>query len=131
VSGGLAAFCLAFFRPDLFGKVLCWVGSFTNIRGGHHVSWLVRNTPRRPITVFLADGENDVNNQHGSWPLSNLQLHSALEYAGYTPAVSKWGRGGTGIDTSRACCRTLCAGCSGRQQRSGEVVTTVLTVAVE
>ena len=82
-SGGLAAFCLAFFRPDLFGKVLCWVGSFTNIRGGHHVSWLVRNTPRRPITVFLADGENDVNNQHGSWPLSNLQLHSALEYAGY------------------------------------------------
>jgi hypothetical protein len=33
--------------------------------------------------VFLADGENDVNNQHGSWPLSNLQLHSALEYAGY------------------------------------------------
>ena len=62
-SGGICAFTLAFLRPDLFGKVLCFIGSFVNIRGGHNLSWIVRNTPRKPITVYLADGDHDLNNQ--------------------------------------------------------------------
>ena len=28
-------------------------------------------------------GSNDLNNQHGSWPLANQEMHAALEYAGY------------------------------------------------
>ena len=47
------------------------MGSFTNIRGGHNYPWLVRNTARKPITVYLSDGRNDLNNQHGSWLLAN------------------------------------------------------------
>ena len=30
-SGGIAAFSVAWFRPDLFGCVISWVGSFTNV----------------------------------------------------------------------------------------------------
>ena len=91
-SGGIAAFSLAFFRPDLFGKVISFIGSFTNIRGGHNLPWIVRNTPRRPIVVYLADGEHDLDNQHGSWPMANKQMHAALRYAGYASHL-EWGKG--------------------------------------
>ena len=53
------------------------------LRGGHNYPWLVRNTPRKPLKVFLQDGAQDINNQHGSWPLANQELAAALEYAGY------------------------------------------------
>ena len=53
------------------------------IRGGHNYPWLIRNTKRKPIRVFLSDGKNDLNNQHGSWPLANQEMAVALEYAGY------------------------------------------------
>lgn len=39
-SGGICAFTLAFLRPDLFGKVLCFIGSFVNIRGGHNLRFV-------------------------------------------------------------------------------------------
>ena len=43
----------------------------------------MRNTPRKPLKVFLQDGAQDINNQHGSWPLANQELAAALSYAGY------------------------------------------------
>ena len=50
--------------------------------GGHHYPWLVRNTPRKPIKVFMQDGDGDLNKAAGNWPLANRQMHAALEYAG-------------------------------------------------
>ncbi|MFT4639705.1 MAG: gluconolactonase [Verrucomicrobiales bacterium] len=82
-SGGICAWVTAWERPDQFGKVLSHIGSFTNIRGGHIYPALIRKTERKPIRVFLQDGANDLNNDHGSWPLSNQQMASALAYAGY------------------------------------------------
>lgn len=35
-SGGICAFTVAWERPDAFRKVLSWVGSFADIRGGHN-----------------------------------------------------------------------------------------------
>ena len=32
---------------------------------------------------------NDLNNQHGSWPLANEEMASALGYAGYATKVRK------------------------------------------
>src|SRR6478672_9951088 len=58
-SGAIAAFTVAWERPDHFHKVLSIVGSFTNIRGGHAYSDIVRKTERKPIRVFLQDGRND------------------------------------------------------------------------
>ena len=91
-SGGIAAFSVAWFRPEQFGCVISWIGSFTNIRGGHNYPWLIRNNVRKPIRVFLQDGENDLNNQHGSWPMANRQVYAALQYAGYD-AKLEWGEG--------------------------------------
>ncbi len=82
-SGGICAFTVAWERPDLFSKVLSHVGSFTNIRGGDVYPSLIRKTERKPIRVFLQDGSNDLNNLHGSWPLANQSMASALKLMNY------------------------------------------------
>lgn len=82
-SGGICAWTVAWERPDSFGKVLSHIGSFTNIRGGHVYPALIRKADRKPIRVFLQDGSNDLNNQHGSWPLANQEMAAALAFAGY------------------------------------------------
>jgi enterochelin esterase family protein len=82
-SGGICAFTVAWERPDLFSKVLSHVGSFTNIRGGDRYPGMIRKTPTKPIRIFLQDGSNDLDNEHGNWPLANQQMAKALEYKGY------------------------------------------------
>ncbi|HET6572355.1 MAG TPA: alpha/beta hydrolase-fold protein [Fimbriiglobus sp.] len=82
-SGGICAFTAAWERPDLFGKVLSHVGSFTNIRHGDQYPGMIRKTERKPIRVFLQDGCNDLDNQYGSWPLGALSMAAALKFAGY------------------------------------------------
>jgi len=82
-SGGICAFTVAWQRPDAFSKVLSHVGSFTDIRGGHVYPSLVRKTSPKPLRVFLQDGSADLDNQHGNWPLANLQMDKALKFAKY------------------------------------------------
>lgn len=82
-SGGICAFTVAWERPDQFSKVLSHVGSFTNIRGGHVYPALIRKTEPKPIRVFLQDGDGDLDNAHGNWWLSNLQMDAALKFSKY------------------------------------------------
>ncbi len=82
-SGGICAWTVAWERPDQFHRVVSWVGSFTNIRGGHVYPNLIRKTERKPIKVCLLDGTNDVVNAHGSWPIANMKMDAALKYANY------------------------------------------------
>ncbi len=82
-SGGICAFTAAWTHPEWFSKVLSHIGSFTNIRGGHDYPARIRKTDRKPIRVFLQDGENDLDNEHGNWWLANLQMAAALKYKNY------------------------------------------------
>ena len=82
-SGGICAFTAAWERPDAFSKVLSHIGSFTNIRGGHVYPALIRKTPNKPIRVFLQDGSNDLDNEHGNWPLANQEMAAALKFKRY------------------------------------------------
>ncbi|MFO1439366.1 MAG: alpha/beta hydrolase-fold protein [Verrucomicrobiaceae bacterium] len=82
-SGGICAFTTAWERPDKFGKVLSWVGSFVDLRGGHVYPSLIRITERKPVRVYLLDGENDLDNLFGNWPLANKQMAAALKYMNY------------------------------------------------
>ena len=66
-SGGICAFTVAWQRPDKFSKVVSHIGSFTNIRGGHLYSDLVRQSSVKPIRIFLQDGSNDLNLRPGNW----------------------------------------------------------------
>ena len=82
-SGGICAFTAAWNRPDAFHRVLSFIGSFTNLRGGEIYPSLIRKTEPKPLRVFLQDGRNDLNLYAGNWYIANQDMASALEYAGY------------------------------------------------
>lgn len=82
-SGGICAFSAAWFHPDSFHKVLSHYGSFTDIRGGHNYPPMIRKTDKKDIKIFMQDGSNDLDNQHGNWWLANLQMESALKFKDY------------------------------------------------
>ncbi|MFO0935991.1 MAG: alpha/beta hydrolase-fold protein [Gemmataceae bacterium] len=82
-SGGICAFTVAWENPDRFSKVLSFVGSFTNIRGGDVYPGKIRKTKPKPIRVFLQDGTGDLDNLHGHWPYANYQMAAALKFMDY------------------------------------------------
>ncbi|HEY6290445.1 MAG TPA: SMP-30/gluconolactonase/LRE family protein [Terriglobia bacterium] len=82
-SGGICAFTVAWNRPDAFHRVLSFIGSFADLRGGDIYPALVRKTEPKPLRVFLQDGSHDLNIYAGDWWMANQSMASALEYAGY------------------------------------------------
>ncbi len=89
-SGAIAAFTVAWERPNEFTKVLSGIGRFTNIQGGktlreggHNYAALIRRVPRKPIRIFMQDGANDLDNAFGSWWLANQTIARSFAYAGY------------------------------------------------
>ncbi|HVJ67801.1 MAG TPA: SMP-30/gluconolactonase/LRE family protein [Caulifigura sp.] len=92
-SGGIAAFTVAWERPDAFRRVLSGVGTFVGLRGGDAYAVLVRKTEPKPIRVFLQDGENDNDIYPGSWWQANQELLRSLEWSGYDVGHA-WGKGG-------------------------------------
>jgi enterochelin esterase-like enzyme len=91
-SGAIAAFTVAWERPNQFRKVLSIVGSFTNIRGGHAYAEIVRKSEKKPIRIFLQDGRNDNRGQGRDggkydetrdWFFQNVRLMKALTDKGY------------------------------------------------
>ncbi|MDB5297999.1 MAG: SMP-30/Gluconolaconase/LRE-like region-containing protein [Phycisphaerales bacterium] len=82
-SGGIAAWVAAWERPNEFSRVVSFVGSFTNLRGGHDCASLIRKTEGKRIRAFLQDGSNDLDIYSGSWWVGNNDVMAALRYAGY------------------------------------------------
>ena len=82
-SGAIAAFTAAMLRPDAFHRVLSFMGSYTNLRGGNQWPDLIRKMEPAPLRVFLQDGDHDLNIFAGNWWLANQEMASALEYRGY------------------------------------------------
>jgi enterochelin esterase family protein len=90
-SGAIAAFTVAWERPDQFRKVLSLIGSYTNLRGGHVYPEKVRAAETKPIRVFFQDGRNDNRgirrggeyDPERDWFLQNTRLVAALTEKGY------------------------------------------------
>lgn len=92
-SGAICAFTVSWHRPDVFRKVISMIGSYTSIGyvpatadkplipGGDIYPGLIRKSPIRPLQIYLQDGSNDLNNEHGNWFLANQQMLSSLEWA--------------------------------------------------
>jgi enterochelin esterase-like enzyme len=96
-SGAIAAFTVAWQRPDVFRKVLSNVGSFVNLRGGDAYADIVKKEKKKPLRIFMIDGRNDnrtgrdgVYDVRKDWFLQNLRLQKALTEKGYDLNYS-WG----------------------------------------
>ena len=74
-------------------KCISFIGSYTSIGyrpardgqpmvpGGDIYPTLIRKKPIKPIRIFLQDGSNDLDNDHGNWFLANQQMLAAFEFA--------------------------------------------------
>ncbi len=82
-SGGICAFTAAWNRPDAFRRVLSFIGSYTNLRGGQIYPSLIRKMEPKPLKVYLQDGSNDLDLYAGSWWVANQDMAAALKFAGY------------------------------------------------
>ena len=91
-SGGIAAFNVAWHRPDAFRRVYSMIGTFVGLRGADEFETLVRKTEPKPIRVFLQDGANDLNIYCGDWWMANQAMLTALTFSGYE-VNHKWGEG--------------------------------------
>jgi enterochelin esterase family protein len=60
-SGAIAAFTVAWHRPDAFHKVITTIGSFTAIRGGDAYPKMIADADAKPIRIFMQDGLNDMD----------------------------------------------------------------------
>jgi iron(III)-enterobactin esterase len=98
-SGGSAAMAMAWYRTDLYHRVLVYSGTFVNQQwpwnpetpGG---AWdfhakLVPNSPRKPLRIWMEVGDRDLlnpnimrDNMH-DWVLANELMAKALAAKGY------------------------------------------------
>ena len=98
-SGAIAAFTVAWERPDQFRKVLSGIGTFVDLSGGHVYPELVRASDPKPIRIFMIDGRNDNRglrddeyDETRDWFYQNVRLKDALVEKGYDVNFS-WGIG--------------------------------------
>src|SRR6266536_5896916 len=90
-SGAIAAFTVAWERPNEFRKVLSNVGSFVDLRGGNAYPDIIGKSEKKPIRIFLCDGRNDNRaldpdgsyNQARDWFYQNVRMMRALSKKGY------------------------------------------------
>ncbi|MFN7918572.1 MAG: alpha/beta hydrolase-fold protein [Bryobacteraceae bacterium] len=89
-SGGICAFNAAYTHPEYFTRALSRIGSFTSIQwqpgvidGGNLYPFKIRKEPRRNIRVWLQDGAEDLENNHGSWPAQNIAMANSLKMQEY------------------------------------------------
>ncbi len=98
-SGGACALIMAWYRPDLYHRVLAYSGTFVNQQWPHngvtpHGAWefhehLISNSPAKPLRIWLEVGDRDLlnpnvmrDNMH-DWVLANELMAKALAAKGY------------------------------------------------
>ncbi len=99
-SGAIAAFTVAWERPDQFHKVLSGIGTFVDLKGGHIYPEKILAAEKKPIRIFMIDGRNDnrgLNDKgeydpHRDWFAQNVKMVDALTKKGYEVNYS-WGMG--------------------------------------
>jgi iron(III)-enterobactin esterase len=102
-SGGAAAFTMAWFRPDLFGRVISYSGTFVDQQDDdapeekafplgaaeyHSGLKLIENSRKKPLRIFLQVSENDLgakdsSNPSRNWVAANQLMFAALSNKGY------------------------------------------------
>jgi S-formylglutathione hydrolase FrmB len=98
-SGGAAALIMAWYRPDLFRRVLTYSGTFINQQWPWdpktpHGAWgfherLIQRSPRKPIRLWLEVSDKDLLNPNvmrdgmHDWVLANENMARVLAAKGY------------------------------------------------
>jgi iron(III)-enterobactin esterase len=98
-SGAAAALTMAWYRPDLYHRVLSYSGTFVNQQWPHSAetpggAWeyhtrLIPSSPAKPIRLWLQVGDRDLYNPNvmrdgmHDWVVANERMARALAEKGY------------------------------------------------
>ena len=98
-SGAACALSMAWYRPDLYHRVLSYSGTFVNQQWPHnaetpHGAWeyhehLIADSPKKPLRIWLEVGDRDLfnpNSMHDNmhdWVVANENMAKALAAKGY------------------------------------------------
>jgi enterochelin esterase family protein len=98
-SGGACAFIMAWYRPDLYHRVLSYSGTFVNQQWPSnpetpHGAWefherLIPNSPTKPLRIWMELSDRDLLNPNimrdgmHDWVLANERMAKALADKGY------------------------------------------------
>jgi iron(III)-enterobactin esterase len=97
-SGASCAFTMAWYRPDLYHRVLSYSGTYVNQQwpadpATPHGAWeyheqLIPNNPAKPIRIWMEAGEHDNGWQlpedtYHNWVTANQRMAAALKAKGY------------------------------------------------
>jgi enterochelin esterase-like enzyme len=95
-SGGAMALTMAWFRPDLYHRVLSYSGTFVDLRQNPeapHGAWdyhenFFANNPVRPYRIWIHVSENDLGANTAAadrrnWVIANQRLAKVLKDKGY------------------------------------------------
>ena len=95
-SGGVCAFTMAWFHPELYHRVLSYSGTFVNLKDGPdapHGAWeyhenFISNTPAKPLRCWLHVSQNDNGATSASsgmrnWVIANLRMAEAMKAKNY------------------------------------------------
>lgn len=102
-SGGAAALSMAWFRPDLFRRVIAYSGTFVDQQDDdaaeeakfplgaweyHSGMKLIENSPKKPLRIFTHVSENDLRphdpeETHHNWVMAGQRTDAALTAKGY------------------------------------------------
>jgi len=97
-SGAAAAFSMAWYRPELYHKVLSYSGTFVNQQSPTneetpHGAWeyhehLIPQNDSKPIRIWMEVGENDNGAKSNeaslhNWVMANDRMAAALKAKGY------------------------------------------------
>ena len=98
-SGGSCALIMAWYRPDLYHRVLTYSGTYVNQQWPHnaetpHGAWefhehLIPNSPAKPLRIWMEVGDRDLlnpnvmrDNMH-DWVVANENMAKVLAAKGY------------------------------------------------
>jgi enterochelin esterase-like enzyme len=98
-SGGSCAMIMAWYRPDLYRRVLTFSGTYVNQQWPHnpetpHGAWgfhedLIPNSPAKPLRIWMHVGDQDLLNPNvmldgmHDWVLANERMAKVLAEKGY------------------------------------------------
>jgi len=102
-SGGAASLSMAWFRPDLFRRVIAYSGTFVDQQDDdapeeakyplgaweyHSGMKLIDNTEKKPLRIFTHVSENDLRpndpeSTHHNWVMAGQRTEAALTAKGY------------------------------------------------
>ena len=97
-SGGACAFSMAWYRPNLYHRVLTYSGTYVNQQWPPtpetpHGAWeyhenLIPKSPRKPLRIWMHVGENDFRNRdeeatYHNWVMANQRMAAVLKAKRY------------------------------------------------